>query len=118
MAPLASRISRGSTRCQPTWPVTFALRRGAVDSRGVLVTATGGPGSSGVAVADRYSRRCGFRDANDELIGRPRSRPGAAPAEKKFRGLRRVPRNLPQEETGPCSATASHCDRTYLRFSG
>ena len=37
-----------------TWPVTFALRRGDVDSRGVLVTATGGPGSSGVAAADSY----------------------------------------------------------------
>jgi pimeloyl-ACP methyl ester carboxylesterase len=39
----------------PTWPVTFALRRGDVDSRGVLVTATGGPGSSGIAVADQYT---------------------------------------------------------------
>jgi pimeloyl-ACP methyl ester carboxylesterase len=38
----------------PTWGVTFAVHRGDVDSRGVLVTATGGPGSSGVAVADHY----------------------------------------------------------------
>ena len=36
----------------PTWNVTFALHRGTVDSRGVLVTATGGPGSSGIAAAD------------------------------------------------------------------
>ena len=36
----------------PTWDVTFALHRGSVDSRGVLVIATGGPGSSGIAEAD------------------------------------------------------------------
>src|SRR5919199_915717 len=47
----ADHFSPGS----PTWPVTFALRRGDVDSRGVLVTATGGPGSSGIAAADRYT---------------------------------------------------------------
>jgi pimeloyl-ACP methyl ester carboxylesterase len=36
----------------PTWRVTFALHRGTVESRGVLVVATGGPGSSGIAAAD------------------------------------------------------------------
>jgi pimeloyl-ACP methyl ester carboxylesterase len=36
----------------PLWEATFALHRGTVDSRGVLVTATGGPGSSGIASAD------------------------------------------------------------------
>ena len=38
----------------PLWEATFALHRGTVDSRGVLVTATGGPGSSGIASADSY----------------------------------------------------------------
>jgi hypothetical protein len=38
----------------PTWGVTFAVHRGDVDSRGVLLTATGGPGSSGISVADQY----------------------------------------------------------------
>jgi pimeloyl-ACP methyl ester carboxylesterase len=36
----------------PTWDVTFALHRGTVDSRGVFVIATGGPGASGIAEAD------------------------------------------------------------------
>ena len=36
------------------WDVTFGLRRADGDSRGVLVTATGGPGSSGLSVADLY----------------------------------------------------------------
>lgn len=40
------------TAGSPTWDVTFALHRGAVDSRGVLVTAVGGPGDSGIAAAD------------------------------------------------------------------
>ncbi|MGZ4668340.1 MAG: alpha/beta fold hydrolase [Blastococcus sp.] len=35
------------------WQATFALHRGTKDSRGVVVTATGGPGSSGIAVADQ-----------------------------------------------------------------
>jgi pimeloyl-ACP methyl ester carboxylesterase len=40
----------------PTWEVTFALHRGSVDSRGVVVTATGGPGGSGLAeAADRLA---------------------------------------------------------------
>lgn len=34
------------------WEVTFALRRATVRSEGVFVTATGGPGSSGIAEAD------------------------------------------------------------------
>ncbi|HEV7212815.1 MAG TPA: alpha/beta fold hydrolase [Blastococcus sp.] len=41
-------------RTSANWPATFALHRGTKDSRGVLVTATGGPGSSGIAVADQY----------------------------------------------------------------
>jgi pimeloyl-ACP methyl ester carboxylesterase len=36
----------------PTWHVTFALHRGSVDSRGVLVLAAGGPGDSGIDEAD------------------------------------------------------------------
>lgn len=36
----------------PIWDVTFALHRAAAESRGVFVTATGGPGSSGIAEAD------------------------------------------------------------------
>ncbi|WP_139206214.1 alpha/beta fold hydrolase [Blastococcus sp. DSM 46786] len=39
----------------PAWEVTFALRPADVEARGVLVTATGGPGSSGIALADRYT---------------------------------------------------------------
>ena len=35
----------------PTWHVTFALHRATGDSRGVFVTATGGPGSSGISLA-------------------------------------------------------------------
>ena len=35
----------------PTWEVTFALHRALHGSRGVLVTATGGPGSSGIAAS-------------------------------------------------------------------
>jgi len=38
----------------PLWEATFALHRGTVDSRGVFVTATGGPGSSGIYAADGY----------------------------------------------------------------
>lgn len=38
----------------PLWEATFALHRGAKDSRGVVVTATGGPGSSGIASADGH----------------------------------------------------------------
>ena len=39
----------------PTWHVTFAVHRATGPSRGVLVTATGGPGSSGIALADAYT---------------------------------------------------------------
>ena len=35
-----------------TWQVTFGLHRARVQSEGVLVIATGGPGSSGIAQAD------------------------------------------------------------------
>lgn len=39
----------------PVWEVTFALRPADVEPRGVLVTATGGPGSSGIELADVYT---------------------------------------------------------------
>lgn len=32
----------------PTWEVTYAIHRGTEESRGVVVVATGGPGSSGI----------------------------------------------------------------------
>ena len=41
------------------WEVTFALHRARVRSEGVLVIATGGPGSSGIAEAD--NRLAGMR---------------------------------------------------------
>ena len=39
----------------PTWDVTFALKKAAKVRRGVFVTITGGPGSSGLASADDYT---------------------------------------------------------------
>jgi pimeloyl-ACP methyl ester carboxylesterase len=39
----------------PAWEVTFAVRPADGESQGVLVTATGGPGSSGIALADGYT---------------------------------------------------------------
>ncbi|HEV7200373.1 MAG TPA: alpha/beta hydrolase [Candidatus Limnocylindria bacterium] len=40
----------------PTWEVSFAIQRALSGTRdGVIVIATGGPGSSGIAVADDYS---------------------------------------------------------------
>jgi len=45
------------TAGSPTWHVTFALHRATGASRGVFVTATGGPGSSGISVAaDRLAQ--------------------------------------------------------------
>jgi pimeloyl-ACP methyl ester carboxylesterase len=38
-----------------TTPVTFAVLPATGESRGAFVTATGGPGSSGIAVADSYT---------------------------------------------------------------
>jgi len=38
-----------------TWDVTFAVHRAEQESRGVFVTATGGPGSSGIALATDYT---------------------------------------------------------------
>ncbi|WP_091060359.1 hypothetical protein [Klenkia brasiliensis] len=38
------------------WDVTFAVLRAEGERRGVLVTATGGPGSSGLAAADAYTQ--------------------------------------------------------------
>lgn len=37
------------------WAVTFAVHRAQGERRGVYVTATGGPGSSGLAAADAYT---------------------------------------------------------------
>lgn len=42
------------TAHSPTWNVTFAVHRATGESKGVFVTATGGPGSSGISVADQY----------------------------------------------------------------
>lgn len=39
----------------PTWEITFGIQRAAVESRGTFVTITGGPGTSGLAVADAYT---------------------------------------------------------------
>ena len=39
----------------PTWDVTFAIKRAAKVRRGVFVTITGGPGTSGLASADDYT---------------------------------------------------------------
>jgi len=38
------------------WDVTFAVLRATGERRGVFVTATGGPGSSGLAAADAYTQ--------------------------------------------------------------
>jgi pimeloyl-ACP methyl ester carboxylesterase len=37
------------------WEVTFAVRPADGEARGVLVTATGGPGSSGITLAESYT---------------------------------------------------------------
>ena len=39
----------------PTWNVTFAIKKAAKERRGVFVTITGGPGSSGLASAEDYT---------------------------------------------------------------
>jgi pimeloyl-ACP methyl ester carboxylesterase len=39
----------------PTWDVTFAIKRAAKQRKGVFVTATGGPGVSGLSAADDYT---------------------------------------------------------------
>ena len=39
----------------PTWEVTFGIRRATKAAKGVFVTITGGPGSSGIASADSYT---------------------------------------------------------------
>ena len=44
-----------------TWEVTFALHRARTRSEGVLVIATGGPGSSGIAEADRRLESMRYR---------------------------------------------------------
>jgi pimeloyl-ACP methyl ester carboxylesterase len=38
----------------PRWEVRYAIRRATRDRLGTLVVITGGPGSSGIALADRY----------------------------------------------------------------
>jgi pimeloyl-ACP methyl ester carboxylesterase len=39
----------------PSWNVTFAIQHATKHSKGVFVTITGGPGSSGIASADGYT---------------------------------------------------------------
>ncbi|HEX7472037.1 MAG TPA: alpha/beta fold hydrolase [Candidatus Limnocylindrales bacterium] len=39
----------------PTWNVTFAIKKAAKQRKGVFVTITGGPGSSGLASAEDYT---------------------------------------------------------------
>ena len=39
----------------PTWEITFGLLKAAVESKGTFVTITGGPGTSGLALADSYT---------------------------------------------------------------
>jgi pimeloyl-ACP methyl ester carboxylesterase len=39
----------------PTWDVTYAVQRAAGERLGTFVVITGGPGSSGIAVADDYT---------------------------------------------------------------
>jgi pimeloyl-ACP methyl ester carboxylesterase len=38
-----------------TWEVTFGIQRAAVEARGTFVTITGGPGTSGLLLADAYT---------------------------------------------------------------
>lgn len=39
----------------PTWDVTFGIKKAAKERKGVFVTITGGPGSSGLASAEDYT---------------------------------------------------------------
>lgn len=39
----------------PTWDVTFGIQRATKVAKGVFVTITGGPGTSGIAAADSYT---------------------------------------------------------------
>ncbi len=39
----------------PQWEITFGLLPAAVESKGTFVTITGGPGTSGLALADSYT---------------------------------------------------------------
>jgi pimeloyl-ACP methyl ester carboxylesterase len=39
----------------PTWDITFAIQRAAKDRIGTFVVITGGPGTSGISVADGYT---------------------------------------------------------------
>jgi pimeloyl-ACP methyl ester carboxylesterase len=38
-----------------TWDVTFGIQRAAVEAKGTFVTITGGPGTSGLLLADAYT---------------------------------------------------------------
>jgi len=51
----------------PTWNVTFGIRKAAKERRGVFVTITGGPGSSGLDSAEDYTSAFepGLTDYND-----------------------------------------------------
>jgi len=39
----------------PTWEITYAIQKATRERRGTYVVITGGPGSSGIAVADDYT---------------------------------------------------------------
>jgi pimeloyl-ACP methyl ester carboxylesterase len=39
----------------PTWEITYAIQRAAAERLGTFVVITGGPGSSGISVADSYT---------------------------------------------------------------
>ena len=52
-----------------SWEVTFAVQGASQERKGTLVVATGGPGSSGVAVADLYASYFNVRVLEDyELV--------------------------------------------------
>jgi pimeloyl-ACP methyl ester carboxylesterase len=69
----------------PTWEVTFGILRASGQKQGTFVIATGGPGSSGLAVADGYTSAFpeGVTDAFDIVFfdqrGIGRSQPFQCP---------------------------------------
>ena len=75
------------------WAVTFALHRADVKSRGVVVTATGGPGSSGIAVADDYTAPCRRRSPTTTTWSSSTSAGSAAPGPSGATGPADRPRS-------------------------
>ena len=91
----------------PTFDVTFGLLKATGPRKGVFVTATGGPGTSGLAVADSYTervRRGHHRELRHRLLRPARGRRvGAAPVPRggpRVLHDRRRPDRLPRP--GPC----------------